>query len=107
LVGASLSSFQTRFPQRVLAKMHDATRLSPAHLAKGYTPECVEEEFCELRLYRILRSSELRISSGIVCSVSLAPGCLSAPLYAAPKFGDTPLVLAVVQLLLQQLSSLS
>jgi hypothetical protein len=30
--------------------MHDATRLSPAHLAKGYTPECVEGEFSEVPL---------------------------------------------------------
>jgi hypothetical protein len=27
---------------------------------EAYSPECVEVEFCELRLYRILRSSSVR-----------------------------------------------
>ncbi len=35
------------------------------HPKKPYSPECVEEEFCELRLYRILGSSLPQATSKI------------------------------------------
>jgi hypothetical protein len=30
-----------------------------AHLAEDYSPYCLEEEFCELRLFKILRRLEV------------------------------------------------
>jgi hypothetical protein len=39
-------------PQRKAAGMHDPWRRYPR-----YSAECVEEEFCKLRLYGVLRSS--------------------------------------------------
>jgi hypothetical protein len=33
----------------------DATRRTLAHLYQGYSPECVEVEFCELRPNGVLR----------------------------------------------------
>jgi hypothetical protein len=36
---------------------HYATGRRQAHLTKGYSPKWVEQEFCELRVYRILGSS--------------------------------------------------
>src|SRR5688572_21407292 len=32
--------------------IHDAMQHRPAHLPNAYSPKCVEEEFCELRLER-------------------------------------------------------
>ena len=45
---------------------HDATWQIPVPLAKGYSPECVEGEFCELRSNGVLRSSRLTSSDGII-----------------------------------------
>src|SRR5215204_5703826 len=42
--------------------IHDAMQRRPTHLPNAYSPECVEEEFCELRLLSILRSSHTRSS---------------------------------------------
>src|SRR5215208_5069592 len=39
-------------------RCHDATSRPPgAYLTKAYAPKCLEEEFCELRLYGVLGSS--------------------------------------------------
>src|SRR5215212_717522 len=38
-------------------RCHDATSRPPgAYLTKAYAPKCLEEEFCELRLYGVLGS---------------------------------------------------
>src|SRR5829696_5249056 len=36
---------------------NDATQRSPVHASKVYSPECVEGEFCELRVLQILGRS--------------------------------------------------
>src|SRR5215204_4025620 len=55
-----VAKIQTAFrhlirPRASRAKPSSSARLWAAKCA--YSPECVEEEFCELRLYGVLRSS--------------------------------------------------
>jgi hypothetical protein len=54
--------------------MYDASRRPLAHRRKGYSPECLEVEFSEVRIHGVLGSSsprKFRIS--LICVMRLVP----------------------------------
>src|SRR5829696_126817 len=53
---------------------YDATRRDQVHRLEAYSPNCLEYEFCELRLLGILRSPRLRTAPVAARGPRIAPG---------------------------------
>src|SRR5215204_1456748 len=62
--GASFPSLPTRFSLPGRHHAHDATRRPPAHRLEAYSHKCLEEEFCEVRGYKLPRPAPALYQSG-------------------------------------------
>src|SRR5829696_4443047 len=70
LFSSSTGMFLSSWHVRGTSRTHGATALSAAHRSEAYSPECVEEEFCELRRDGVLGSSALPWCSDVLCALA-------------------------------------